>query len=156
MAKKKKTKGIDWTDRFEHAGETYVVEGRKLDFSGERAISGIMKTASPDDYWRAELALIGNTCESIEVDGVLKWKAGDASHRLPSTDDLETGESTGTVLLSRIVTLYEQNAADKWAAAFEEYYDEDLLKDNPLGAANDPKPTPLRSAPTKSGEGEET
>ena len=128
MAKKGK-KNVDWTDGFTHAGKWHAIEGRKLDMSGERAVSGIMKKNDPDQYWRAELALIGNTVESITVDGELKWKAGDSSNRLPSEDDPETGESTGEVLLRYIVTKHQPNAADKWKEAFEEYYDEDILEE---------------------------
>lgn len=139
-ARRRKGRKFDWTERFEHAGKAHVVEGRDLDMSGERAVKGIMKKSDPE-LWRAELALIGNTVERIEVDNETKWKSGDSSARLPSEDDPITSESTGDLLLKYIVTKHQPEMADKYPEAFEEYYDESILDDDDLAQEDEAKPT---------------
>lgn len=113
---------FDWQHKFTHAGESIYVTGKVLSASGERAISGAVRT---DDYARAEIALLANTVRTVKVNEKMAFnqdKKGRGSSDIPSSYDRETGKTTAEVLLEYIVTHIAPHLAEQYEDAFGPYY----------------------------------
>lgn len=136
MAKKNQ---VEWQERFDHNGRTYLLMGRNLNMGTERFVTGPLRKLNPD-YASAEWGLINSTIVKLYCDGELIWKTGDDVEKLPYEEDDE-GASTGDALLSVLITRRFPKLADKHPEPFGDYYEESEPDEMDSPMERSPKPT---------------
>lgn len=143
---KKKRQRNDWDMTFEHAGRSIFVTGSALKASGEAMVRGAVRE---ENYGRAEIALLGNTVMTVEVDGEKEFDRdrGSRGDDIPSYWDPETEETSAEVLLTYIVTKIAPHMADQYKDCFDRYYDEEAMSELQSNTADLANPTPLRRTP---------